>query len=332
MQRSESVPDGASRALRTLQRREGVDGSAPESGWRFRPAFSHIDQVLHAASSEPRRIARGPMMTRHSVCRSVVCAFSIVLLGILLLGQPPPTEGQTWTELSTVGGPTSLDFHGFVGDTVAYDPTTNRLIVFLPRSIGFTNEFPEADPTGQVWVLANANGLGGPASWTKLNAVGTVLPAIHSASTAVYDAATNRLIVYGGGFYHSSPPLNGTFVLDHANGLGGTPTWSVLGVTNASCSPSGQAGSCTGAHARLGNTSVFDPASARMISFGGDTAFFGTGMNDTRALTNANGLAGPSTWMTLSPSGAPPSAIRLDASSVRTGTSAPGCSTAICPA
>ena len=53
---------------------------------------------------------------------------------------------QTWTELSTVGGPSGLDFHGFAGRTVAYDPVANRLIVFLPRNIGGINEFPEPGP------------------------------------------------------------------------------------------------------------------------------------------------------------------------------------------
>ncbi len=235
---------------------------------------------------------------------------------IVLLAVGSPAAAQTWIELTTIGGPSGLDFHGFDGDSVAYDPAANRLIVFLPRSIGFANHFfPESDPTGQVWVLSHANGLGGTPTWTQLTASGSPLPAIHSASTSIYDQTNERLIVYGGGFFHSSPPLNGTFVLTDANGLGGTPTWSLLPAVGATCSPFGQAGSCTGANDRLQNSSVYDPISGRMISFGGHIAFFFTAMNDTRVLTNANGLGGSPTWQTLAASGSPP-AVRATHTSV----------------
>jgi len=226
---------------------------------------------------------------------------------VLTLAASNPAAAQEWIELSTVGGPSVLEFHGFDGDSVAYDPVANRLILFLPRNIGFANEFsPDPAPTGQVWVLSNANGLGGTPAWTKLATGGSPLPAIHFAATGVYDQASGRLTVYGGGFFHTSPPLNGSFVLTHANNLGGSATWSLLSATGASCFPFGQAGSCTGSNARLQDSAVYDPASGRMISFGGHTAFFFSGMNDTRVLTNANGLGGTPTWLTLATAGGPP--------------------------
>jgi hypothetical protein len=64
----------------------------------------------------------------NSIGRLVVAAACLLFL---------PTRSavsQTWTELSTVGGPSGVDFHGFAGRTVAYDPVANRLIVFLSRN------------------------------------------------------------------------------------------------------------------------------------------------------------------------------------------------------
>jgi hypothetical protein len=43
-----------------------------------------------------------------------------------------------------------------------------------------------------------------------------------------------------------------------------------------------------------------------MITFGGNLAFFGTDHNDTRVLSNANGIVTPSTWTSLATSGGPP--------------------------
>jgi hypothetical protein len=218
---------------------------------------------------------------------------------VLLLMGLAPAFGQTWIELTTVGGPSGDSFHGFAGTTVTYDASNNRLIVFLPRSGGCHSQ---GDLTSEVWVLTNANGLGGPPVWSQLATTGSPPPAIHYDSTAVYDETANQLVVYGGGWCHTSPALNGVFALTHANGLGGTPTWSLVNVTNASCFPYAQPGSCTGLHSRLGHSAVHDPVTDRMVVFGGHLAFFGTDQNDTRMLPAGS----PSAWTTLAPAGDPP--------------------------
>lgn len=222
------------------------------------------------------------------------------------LSMAGPAAAPTWIELNTVGGPSGDDFHGFRGSSVDYDAANNRLIVFSPRSFGFGHSGVDPSLTGDVWVLTNANGLGGTPVWTKLASSGPA-PGIHFEPTAVYDPNTNRLIVYGGGFFHTSPALNGAFVLTNANGLGGSPTWSQLSVTNAPCfNFLGRPGVCIGPQARLQHSAVYDPSSQRMIAVGGQLAFFGTTQNDTRVLSNANGVASPSTWTSLSTSGGPP--------------------------
>ena len=205
-----------------------------------------------------------------------------------------PTLAQTWTEITPAGGPTGIELHGYGSTNIAhYDQANNRLIVFLPRSYGFGEPGISPDQTSDIWILTNANGLGGAPAWMKLATSGTP-PAIHNTPSVIYDTAVNRLIVYGGGFFHTSPALSGVFMLTNANGLGGTPVWTQVSVTNP--------------QARLEHSAVYDSQGNRMIAFGGHFAFWGTDQNDTRILINADGIGGPSTWTTLSPSGPAPGA------------------------
>lgn len=58
----------------------------------------------------------------------------------------------------------------------------------------------------EVWVLTNANGMGGTPAWIKLLPAGSP-PFSNGGENVVYDQATNRLIVYGGCFANCSPAL-----------------------------------------------------------------------------------------------------------------------------
>jgi hypothetical protein len=192
-------------------------------------------------------------------------------------------SAQSWTELFPTGAPPDPLF---VPKPAFYDATSNRLIVFfpgVPGAGGFGN---------QVWVLTNANGLGAPPQWIQLFPSGSP-PFSNGLESAVYDAATNRLIVYGGCAFNCSPALSQVFVLTHANGLGGAPEWTQSAVTNP--------------QARTYHSAVLDSANNLMIAFGGHFAFFGNDQNDTRTLSNANGVTSPSSWSTLATSGGPPS-------------------------
>ena len=80
-----------------------------------------------------------------------------------------------------------------------------------------------------------------------------------------------------------TPIDTGVYVLSHANGLGGTPTWDPL-------NPSGDLPA-----ARIGHTTVYDPKSNRLILFGGGDCCGGS-FNDTWVLVNANGMGGPPSW------------------------------------
>ncbi len=206
------------------------------------------------------------------------------LTSALLLWSLVPANlanGQTWSQLVASGGPGPSPngvFNPF--NATNYDSTNNRLIVFLPNGYA---------AAAQVWVLTNANGLGGTPTWTQLQPTGTA-PETQGLSTAVYDAAANQLIVYGGCGGNCSPALPSVYVLTNANGLGGTPEWSQSSPTSSI--------------ARDAQTAVYDPATNRMIVFGGSLAFYGTDQNDTNVLSPANASA--PTWTTLTTSGGPP--------------------------
>jgi uncharacterized protein (TIGR03437 family) len=206
----------------------------------------------------------------------------------------------TWTQLNPSGTPPAPRvFH-----TAVYDPASNRMIVF-----GGDNCATAGTPfSNDVWVLSNANGLGGTPAWTQLSPAGA--PPARDDVSAVYDAGSNRMIVFGGFLATPGPPLltndagsnrmmvsggavfassyNDVWILSNANGLGGPPTWTQL-------SPAG-----TPISARWGHTAVYDPSSNRM------TVFSGGNSADIWVLSNANGLSGTAAWTQLSPTGTPP--------------------------
>jgi len=178
----------------------------------------------------------------------------------------------TWTSLSPTGtAPAPRAQHGAV-----YDPSTNTMIVYGGQNC-FSTIF------GDVWVLSNANGLGGTSTWTQLSPTGGGPSSREITGGVAYDSTNNRLIVFGG-----SPEHNDVWVLSNANGQGGTPTWTQL-------SPSG-----TLPAARQANSTVYDPTSNRLTIFGGadqSNHLF----NDVWVLTNANGLGGTPAWTQLGP-------------------------------
>ena len=113
-----------------------------------------------------------------------------------------------WTELSPTGSlPSPRGYHNAV-----YDATSNRMIVYSGEGAGNSS-------LSDIWVLSNANGLGGTPAWTQLSPTGNT-PDAQDQSAAVYDPTTNTLIVFGGGNY-----VNSVWTLSNGNGLTGTPAW-----------------------------------------------------------------------------------------------------------
>jgi hypothetical protein len=196
--------------------------------------------------------------------------------------QPLVSSAPRWSSNFRFTPDTALVEHSAV-----YDPATNTMMVFGGVDWGM-----DGFSTSAVLLYAPANADG---RWTTLIANGAAgSPSARNDHSAVYDAANNRMIVFGGDD-DSLTPLSDVWVLSNANGQGGSAVWSNL-------SPSGAA-----PPARFGHTAVYDPANNLMTVFGGDNGTLG--MNDVWVLSHANGLGGTPAWTQLSPVGTPPSGV-----------------------
>jgi len=180
-----------------------------------------------------------------------------------------------WTQLTPVGSSPA----GRIGPAAVYDSANSRMIVF-GGGLGSTSPC-----TNDLWLLSNANGIGGPPTWTQLSPSGPA-PGPRWGAEAIYSAASNTMTIFGGNNCFSTT-YNDVWVLSNANGQGGAPVWTQL-------SPSGTAPSVIGEE---GASAVYDPGSNRMILYG----FLGY-PDQVWVLTNANGQGGTPTWIQLSPS------------------------------
>jgi len=174
--------------------------------------------------------------------------------------------------------------------TAVYDHVNNRMIVFGantgPGPINLSNK---------VWVLKNANGLGGMPEWLELAPSGT-LPTPRGGPMTVYDAANNMLIVYAG-YASGGGALTDLWVLNNANGLGGAPQWTKLAYLGTP--PPQRAWS---------QRPSYDPSTNRLMLFGGcdNGCSVGNYVNEVWTLSNANGLNGIPQFTQLYPTGGPP--------------------------
>jgi len=188
-----------------------------------------------------------------------------------------------WTPLAPAGAAPAPRAHM----SAVYDPATNRMTVFGGD---------DANPTsparfGDVWVLTNANGLGGAPSWIRV-APPHPGPAARSGHSAIYDRGSNRMTVFGGatGAGACGTPANDAWVLAGANAVR-PPAWIELSPSGAPPPP------------RAFHGASFDAATRRMSVVGGAAA---CGSPDTSlwVLSDADGRGDPA-WTPLAPAGAP---------------------------
>ena len=218
----------------------------------------------------------------------------------LLTNASGQNGAAAWTQLAPAGTGPDARWHA----NAVYDAATNRMVVFGGAAGGYCAGAPPL--RNDVWVLSNANGLGGAPAWSQLLPSGAAPPAM-GASTSVYDAVSNRLIVFGGNrnigncFFET----NATWILTFANGVGGSPAWIQV-------SPTGGP-----PIARFNHTAVYDAAANQMIVSGGQNSCGGTLYSDTWALAHANGLGGTPTWIALAPFGQSSHTAVIDAAQHR---------------
>ena len=176
-------------------------------------------------------------------------------------------EEQGWVLLTPSGTPPA----GRIDHAAIYDPVGQRMIVF-----GGWNG------SGVYFSGVSQLSLSGSPAWSTIAAVGTP-PAPRSGHTAVYDAARNRMLVFGG--VSAATVFNDVWALS----LGATPAWTLLTPTGAP--PAG----------RFGHTAFYDPPRDRMIVTRG-AANGGLSFDDVWSLT----LSGAPAWNPLAATGTPP--------------------------
>ncbi|HEV8586543.1 MAG TPA: carboxypeptidase regulatory-like domain-containing protein, partial [Methylomirabilota bacterium] len=213
---------------------------------------------------------------------------AVALGTVALLVSATPARAETWQQLHPTGGPPqTVNYQA----TTVRDPATDRLILYGRNLSGIS----------EVWVLTNASGGSGTPTWTQLAPAADPsfgFPSNRGNHAAVYDAANNRMIIFGGCGGGCFPVLNDTWVLKNANGLGGTPQWQRI-----------HSGSGTAPAARHAVAIGYEPVTNKMLIWGGHTGggSGGTTYSDLWVLGNANGLgAGTPNWVNIFAAGGPP--------------------------
>ena len=112
-------------------------------------------------------------------------------------------------------GPGQRDRH-----TAVLDSATDQMIVFGGTDLGTINY-------NDVWLAVNvitSTCMPCQLQWTFLSPSGTP-PVARSGHSAVYDSVNSRMTVFGGALGFPTPCANDVWVLDHANGVGGSSNW-----------------------------------------------------------------------------------------------------------
>ncbi len=169
-----------------------------------------------------------------------------------------------WSQLTTAGTPPPARMLA----TAVYDTGSNTMIVYGGADFTTTNIYAD------VWTLSNANGIGGTPTWAQLS-LGNTAPKSRFGQVATYDAANNRMMIFGG--VAKGVPYSDSWVLTGANGKAGTPSWIQL-----SPSPAGTA--------KRFATGCYDPTTNQMAVFGGAGSSISLTDDHILILTHANGL------------------------------------------
>jgi hypothetical protein len=151
-------------------------------------------------------------------------------------------NGSSWTLLTTTStSPTSRTFNGRTYHGLVYNSSTGRLVIF--GGIGYPNGLTQGTVTDfdDMWELTGT-------TWTDVTPAGT-RPGARGWFGMTYEAAANRIVVYGG--------WNNTTRFSYAD------TWAWNGTSWAQIVPTSPPG------ARDSFAMSYDVARARTVLFGG---------------------------------------------------------------
>ncbi len=182
------------------------------------------------------------------------------------------SKPNSWINLKPPGPVPSARF----GQALVYVADSRKLVMFGGAA-------DEGSPLNDTWAYDRVKN-----TWTDLKPSGDLPPARQSMASA-YDPGANKVVIFGGMGADGSP-LNDTWTYDMSGN-----TWTKLGPSSP---PS----------VRFEAKMVYDPATGRLITFGGRylrtsaSGYFQQDFHDLWAFD-----LGTDTWISLSSSGTPPS-------------------------
>ncbi|HET7293056.1 MAG TPA: Calx-beta domain-containing protein, partial [Vicinamibacteria bacterium] len=262
------------------------DGDAVVSDLYLGPAFGTDGQSWARscpATAEPSPRAAAATGYDEANDRLMVVGGRGASAGTLwVLANASGTGGDpAWQALAVSGGPAHVE-----RAATAYDTATNRLVVH-----GGCVAPGCSSASGATWILTNANGLGGAPQWLALDPA-TPGPALMGA-LAGHDPARDSLILFAGAA-DSDGATSDVWLLEHASGTTGTPSWRRLPIDGSIPAP------------RWGAAGGYDPVTDRLLVFGG-RGDGGAALGDTWILANASGRSGVPVWKGLdADAGGPP--------------------------
>lgn len=194
-----------------------------------------------------------------------------------------------WSQVTPAGLPSAR-----AQSAGASDPAGNRMLVFG----GVACNSSSCTPYNDAYVASNASGATGTPTFTRLQGTGTN-PAARYDATIAYDAAGNRMLMFGGQpstSTSSDPSLRvaDTWALSSANGTGAAAAWSLI--NTGTTTPPG----------REFHSAIYDATNTRLVIFGGAGTDNFT-RSDTWTLTTS-GTSG--TWTSYAQNSSPRPAAR----------------------
>lgn len=194
-----------------------------------------------------------------------------------------------WSQVTPAGLPSAR-----AQSAGASDPAGNRVLVFG----GVACNSSSCTPYNDAYVASNASGATGTPTFTRLQGTGTN-PAARYDATIAYDAAGNRMLMFGGQPSTSTSPdpssrVADTWALSSANGTGAAAAWSLI--NTGTTTPPG----------REFHSAIYDATNTRLVIFGGAGTDNFT-RSDTWTLTTS-GTSG--TWTSYAQNSSPRPAAR----------------------
>jgi len=176
-----------------------------------------------------------------------------VAISVSILSAPGAGERGAPRADTLADDGTWLELAAFIGErygaAVVQDPVRDALIVIGGGVEKGSTNAADVRAASDVWMLP----LTGAPHWVRVTPVGTP-PSGRWGRTAIYDAAGDRIILFGGvDYYGTSYYTNEVWALS----LSGTPTWTKI--TTVGTAPV----------ARAGHSAIYDPVRRLMWMFGG---------------------------------------------------------------